>query len=98
MRKETMSEIEIEIATERPARTRRFTDKAITTWADFKPGEKRRVVPVPGKLGHFIVVQPSGVRSFVVQARDAISRKQVWTVVGRCDRMKIETAATEGDK
>lgn len=84
--------------TERPARTRRFTDKAIATWADFKPGLKRKVVPVPGKLGHFIVVQPSGVRSFVVQARDAISRKQVWTVVGRCDRMKIETAATEGDK
>jgi hypothetical protein len=44
--------------TERPARTRRFTDKAIATWADFKPGLKRKVVPVPGKLGHFIVVQP----------------------------------------
>jgi hypothetical protein len=89
---------ETTFTTERPRRRRRFTDDSLNTWADFKPGKRRNVVPHPDKIGHYVIVQPSGVRSWAVEARDPVSKKQVWKTYGRCDRMPVETAAVEGDK
>jgi integrase len=84
-------------------RRRRFKDASLEKWADFRPGPKRKVVPRPDKIGHYIGVQPArergpAVRSFLVQARDGITKRQVWHTVGRCDRMSVEEAAAAGDK
>ena len=89
---------ETTFTTERPRRRRRFTDDSINTWADFKPGNQRRAVPHPTKLGHYVIVQSSGVRSWAVEARDPVLRKQVWKTYGRCDRMSVAEAAAKGDE
>jgi integrase len=84
-------------------RRRRFTDASLKAWADFRPGPKRKLVPNPEKIGHYVIVQkakPGGaaVRSFAVQARDGITGRQVWCTVGRCDQMSVADAAREGDE
>jgi integrase len=84
-------------------RRRRFTDSSLENWTEFRPGPKRKLVPHPEKIGHYIIVQKAketgaAVRSFAVQARDGITGKQVWHTVGRCDRMSVADAAREGDK
>jgi integrase len=87
-----------EFTSERPQRRRHFTDASLDGWAEFKPGKRRKLVPRPDKIGHFVVVQPSGVRSWAIQARDPVSRKQVWKTLDRCDQMSAEEAAVEGDR
>jgi integrase len=91
--------------TDTPVKTRRrhFTDKSLDTWDDFKPGPKRKLARHPEKIGHYIIVQPkraSGavVRSFAVQARDGITKKQVWCTIGRCGPMTVADAAKKGDE
>jgi integrase len=84
-------------------RRRQFTDKSIETSDDFKPGRKRKLKRHPYKIGHYIIVQKAkktgaAVRSFAVQARDAITGKQVWHTVGRCDSMSVADAARAGDE
>jgi integrase len=87
-----------------PKRRTKFTDNSIINRKDFRPGTRRRIVRHPFKLGHYIIVQkakPRGgapVRTFVVQARDGFTGKQVWHTVGRCDRMSVEAAALAGDE
>jgi hypothetical protein len=40
-------------------RRRAFTDKSITTWEESRPGPKRQMVPHPGKIGPYTIVQPA---------------------------------------
>ncbi len=84
-------------------RRRRFTDSSLENWTEFRPGPKRKLVPHPEKIGHYVIVQKAragstAVRSFTVQARDGITGKQVWHTVGRCDRISVADAARQGDE
>jgi integrase len=84
-------------------RRRRFTNASLDNWTEFRPGPKRKLVPNPEKIGHYVIVQKArgsgaAVRSFAVQARDRITGKQVWHTVGRCDRISVADAARQGDE
>lgn len=52
---------------------------------------KRTAHPDPELRGHYIRVQPSGVKSFVAVALSPHG-KQVWATIGACDAMEIEEA------
>jgi integrase len=65
-----------------------LTDKGI---AALKPRPRAYAYPDPELVGHYIRVQPSARRSFVIVARSP-SGKQVWANVGAADVMPIEEA------
>ena len=49
--------------------------------ADLKPRAKGYVAPDPELLGHYVRVQPTGAKSYVVVARNPFG-KQVWMTIG----------------
>ena len=59
--------------------------------AALKPKPKRYAVPDPELRAHYIRVQPSGKKTFVVVARD-LSRKQVWQTIGEVGLVTIDQA------
>jgi integrase len=65
-----------------------LTDKGV---AALKPRAARYAFPDPELRGHYVRVQPSGVKSFVAVTVDP-NRKQIWTTIGPCDAMSIEQA------
>jgi integrase len=65
-----------------------LTDKGV---AALKPRGKSYPYPDPQLVGHYVRVQPSGSKSFVVVARD-LNRKQIWHTVGSADVLRIEEA------
>src|ERR1035438_7310940 len=69
-------------------RRRYLTDEGV---ARLQPREKRYIHADPELIGHYVRVLPTGVKSFLTVARDPFG-KQVWTTIGRCDRIKIEAS------
>ena len=69
---------------------RYLTDKGV---AALKPRAARYAHPDPELRGHYVRVQPSGSKSFVVVAKPR-SGKQVWVTIGPTDAMGIEEART----
>ena len=65
-----------------------LTDKGVNA---LRPRPQRYAYPDPELRGHFVRVQPSGARSFVVVARDPYG-KQIWHTVGQCDGLRIDDA------
>src|SRR5262245_45683846 len=65
-----------------------LTDKGVSA---LKPRAARYAFPDPELRGHYVRVQPSGVKSFVAVTVDP-NRKQIWTTIGPCDAMSIEQA------
>jgi hypothetical protein len=59
-----------------------------------KPRPARYAMPDPELVGHYIMIQPSGVKSCKAIARDPFG-KHVWVTVGRCDHLQIEYARTK---
>src|SRR6202051_4035357 len=59
--------------------------------ARLPPRPKRYTHADPELIGHYVRVLPTGVKSFLTVARDPFG-KQVWTTIGRCDRIKIEAS------
>jgi len=68
--------------------TKQLTDAAIQR---LSPRAKRFVIADVGVRGLFVRVLPSGVKAFVVVARDPYA-KQVWQTIERTDLMEVETA------
>lgn len=66
-----------------------LTDKGV---AALKPLPQRYAYADPELRGHYVRIQPSGVKSFVTVARDPTSGKQAWTTIGPCDALGIEAA------
>jgi Arm DNA-binding domain len=56
-----------------------------------RPPRRRYTYADPELIGHYVRVLPTGVKSFLTVARDPFG-KQVWTTIGRCDRIKIEAS------
>src|SRR5437764_5979869 len=69
-----------------PRRT--LTDKGV---AALRPRAQRYAFPDPELRGHWIRIQPSGVKSFVTVARDP-DGKQIWTTIGATDVVTIAEA------
>ena len=67
---------------------RTLSDRGV---AALKPRAQRYAFPDPELRGHWVRVQPSGVKSFATVARDPAG-KQVWTTLGAADAMSIDTA------
>jgi len=70
------------------ARRRRLDDTGVKK---LKPKLKRYALPDPELIGHYVRVQPSGVKSFVAVTRDPYG-KQIWATIGATDHMSIEQA------
>jgi integrase len=68
---------------------RTLTDKGISK---LKPHNERYTHPDPELKGMVVRVQPSGQKSFWTIARNPATRKQVWTLVGPADTMRIDEA------
>ena len=56
-----------------------------------KPKAKRYAFPDPEQRGHYIRVQPSGFKTYIVVARDLAS-KQIWTTIGEVGLIPIDEA------
>lgn len=67
---------------------KRLTDAGVRA---LKPRAQRYAFPDPQLVGHYVRVQPSGVKSFVAVARSPAG-KQVWSTIGAADVMKIGEA------
>ena len=67
---------------------RRLTDQGVS---NLKPRAARYAMPDPELVGHYVMVQPTGVKTFKAVARDPFG-KQVWATLGRADHVKIEAA------
>jgi integrase len=65
-----------------------LTDNGV---AALKPRASRYTFPDPECRGHYIRVQPSGMRTFIAVTRDPFG-KQVWTNLGGTDVLSIDTA------
>lgn len=65
-----------------------LTDKGV---AAIKPRAKRYAFPDPELAGHYIRVQPSGAKAFVVVARSPPG-KQTWATLGSADVLQIPRA------
>jgi hypothetical protein len=79
---------ETAFTTTRPPRRRYLNDEGV---ARLRPRPKRYTHADPELIGHYVRVLPTGVKSFLTVARDPFG-KQVWTTIGRCDRIKIEAS------
>jgi integrase len=79
---------EMAFTTTRPPRRRYLNDEGV---ARLRPRPKRYTHADPELIGHYVRVLPTGVKSFLTVARDPFG-KQVWTTIGRCDRIKIEAS------
>jgi integrase len=73
---------------------RAWTDASI---GSMKPKAKRFAVPDPILPGHYVRVQPSGARSFVVVARDPRG-KQKWFTIGTPAELSVEEAQAKARK
>jgi integrase len=60
--------------------------------AALKPRAVRYAHPDPMLAGHYVRVQPSGSKSFVVVTRDPTSGKQIWITIGAVELMSVEEA------
>ena len=56
-----------------------------------KPRAARYAHPDPELAGHYVRVQPSGAKSFVIVTRDPYG-KQVWATIGGADLLNVEEA------
>ena len=56
-----------------------------------KPRRRRYAHSDPELRGHYVRVQPSGSKAFVVAARDPL-HKQIWVTLGNADTMTIDEA------
>jgi integrase len=65
-----------------------LTDKGV---AGLKPRRQRYAHSDPELRGHYVRVQPSGSKAFVVAVRDPL-HKQIWVTLGSADVMAIEDA------
>jgi integrase len=65
-----------------------LSDKGV---AALRPRAERFAFPDPELRGHYVRVQPSGSKAFVVAARDPFG-KQIWVTLGNTDAMAIEQA------
>ena len=70
------------------SRVAELTDQGVKA---LRPREARYAEPDPEMAAHYIRVQPTGAKSFVVVTRDPYG-KQVWTTIGSTDHLKIEQA------
>jgi hypothetical protein len=59
--------------------------------AALKPKSKRYAHPDPEQRGHYIRIQPSGAKTYVVVARD-LAGKQIWTTIGETGLITIDEA------
>ena len=59
--------------------------------AALKPRAQRYAEPDPELRGHYVRVQPSGAKSFVVVTRDP-GGKQVWATIGGADLLGVAEA------
>jgi integrase len=59
--------------------------------AALKPRAQRYAEPDPELRGHYVRVQPSGAKSFVVVTRDP-GGKQIWATIGGADLMTVAEA------
>jgi integrase len=71
---------------------RTLSDKGV---AALKPRRQRYAFPDPQLTGHYVRVQPSGAKSFVVVALDPYA-KQIWSTIGAADVMSIDDARERG--
>ena len=67
-------------------RRRKLNDRQV---AALKPRTDRYAMPDPELVGHYVMLQPSGVKTFKAVARDPFG-KQVWVTLGRADHVGIE--------
>src|SRR5262249_44950488 len=58
---------------------------------ELKPKAKRYAFPDPEQRGHYIRIQPSSSKSYVVVARD-LAGKQIWTTIGEVGLISIDEA------
>src|SRR5262249_5869465 len=65
-----------------------LTDKGVEA---LKPRASRYAFPDPELRGHYVRVQPSGAKSFVMVTRDPAGR-QVWSTIGAVDVLGVEEA------
>ena len=65
-----------------------LTDKGVQA---LKPRPKRYAYPDPELRGHYIRIQPSGSKAFVVVARSPAG-KQIWSNIGAADVLGIDVA------
>jgi integrase len=65
-----------------------LTDEGV---AALKPKSVRYAFPDPEQRSHYIRVQPSGSKTYVVVARD-LANKQVWTTIGEVGLISIDEA------
>jgi integrase len=65
-----------------------LTDRGV---AALKPRRQRYAYSDPELRGHFVRVQPSGSKAFVVAARDPF-HKQIWFTLGNAETMAIDEA------
>lgn len=66
----------------------RLTDHGVKA---LKPRAGRYAHPDPECVGHYILIQPSGVKTYKACGRTP-HRKQVWATLGRCDHLSIDEA------
>ena len=66
-----------------------LTDKGVKS---LKPRSQRYAFPDPELRGHYVRIQPGGVKTFVVVARNPNSGKQEWAAIGACDVLAIDDA------
>jgi integrase len=67
---------------------RTLSDRGV---AALKPRAQRYAFPDPELRGHWVRIQPSGVKSFATVARNPAG-KQVWATIGNTDAMSIDQA------
>ena len=65
-----------------------LSDKGVSA---LKPRAKRFTYPDPELRGHYVIVYPTGSKSFTTEARGP-DGKQVWTSIGPTDSTEIEEA------
>jgi integrase len=65
-----------------------LTDKGVSA---LRPRAKRFAYPDPELRGHYVIVYPTGSKSFTTEARGP-DGKQVWTSIGPTDSTEIEEA------
>jgi Arm DNA-binding domain len=70
------------------SRRRKFTDQNVF---DLKPRAERYLCPDPLTTNLYIRVQPSGIKSFIVMAREPTG-KQRWVTLGRANNITISEA------